>query len=94
MNILNIHPADALGKLKAQITELEAQAKVFHSVLVAMGEGAHEGELFRATVAKSERAKLDMDAVREKLSAQFIRAHTTFSDVTTVRVVARNGRAA
>jgi hypothetical protein len=32
--------------------------------------------------------------VREKLSAQFIRAHTTFSDVTTVRVVARNGRAA
>jgi hypothetical protein len=81
----NMHPADMLGKLKAQRVEIEAQEKVFHAMLVAMGEGAHEGEWFRATVSKSERAKLDMDAVR---------AHTTYTDVTMVRVVARNGRAA
>jgi hypothetical protein len=90
----NMHPADMLGKLKAQRVEIEAQEKVFHAMLVAMGEGAHEGEWFRATVSKSERAKLDMDAVRNKLSDQFIRAHTTYTDVTMVRVVARNGRAA
>jgi hypothetical protein len=92
MTITNIHPADALGKLRAQRVEIENQEKVFHAMLVAMGEGAHEGEEFRATVSKSERAKLDMDAVREKLSRQFITANTTYTEVTTVKVVARNGR--
>lgn len=90
--ILNIHPADALGELRAQRVEIENKEKVFHAMLIAMGEGAHEGEKFRATVSKSEREKLDMAAVREKLSRQFLAAHTTTTEVTTVRVVARNGR--
>jgi hypothetical protein len=92
--LTNVHPVDALGALKAKIADLEKQAKVFHSQVVALGVGAHEGDIFRATVTVAERDRLDMDAVREKLSAQFMRAHTITTEVTTVRVVARNGKEA
>jgi hypothetical protein len=87
----NMHPVDALGSLKAQIADLEKAAKVYHAQIVAMGVGAHEGDIFRATVSVADRDTLDMVAVREKLSDQFIRAHTTTKEVTTVRVVARTG---
>jgi hypothetical protein len=83
----NISPmVDQLGRLQAQIADLEAQAKAIKSTLSAIGEGAYEGELFRATVSKSERETLDMKAAREKLSPQWIRAHTKVTPVTTVRV--------
>jgi hypothetical protein len=92
----NMHPADALGALKAQIANLEAQAKIEHARLVAMGAGAHEGELFRASVSVAERESIDWRAVAEKLepSRQLITAHTSAKEVTTVRVVARTGKAA
>lgn len=85
----NQNPIDALGEIKARIADLEKIEKDLRERVVAMGVGAHEGDTFRATVSVSEREKLDMDAVRQKLSPQFIRAHTTVSDVTMVRVVAR-----
>jgi hypothetical protein len=50
---------------------------------------AEEGELFRVTVTNAVRETLDMEAVREKLSPQFIRAHTKETFYTTVRVTAR-----
>jgi hypothetical protein len=90
MTISN-NPVDRLGALLAQQAELEKVIKAIKAELVASGETVHEGTLFRATVSTSERAKLDLDAVREKLSPQFLRAHTSFTPVTTVRVVARNG---
>lgn len=82
---------DELGRLKAQIADLEAREKELKAALEAFGPGAYEGALFRATISDSVRATLDMVAVRAKLSAQFIRAHTTERAVRTVRVVARNG---
>ena len=82
---------DALGRLLAQIADLEGQAKSLKSFLSGHGAGAYEGELFRATVSESERETLDMKAVREKLSPQFIRAHTKLTPVTTVRVSAKIG---
>jgi hypothetical protein len=80
---------DALGHLKAQIADLQRQEKELREVLVENGPGAYEGDLFRATVSESERETLDMAAVREKLSPQFIQAHTRVTEVTMVRVVAR-----
>jgi hypothetical protein len=86
----NLAPTiDRLGQLKAQLAELAREEKELKAVLVEQGEGAYEGQLFRVTVSYSERETLDMDAVREKLSAQFIRAHTRTTPVTSVRVVAR-----
>ena len=89
----NLHPADALGDFKAQMADLEVRAKVEHARLVAMGPGAHEGEIFRATVSVAERETIDWKAISAKLepSRQLVTAHTSAKEVTTVRVVARTG---
>ena len=86
----NLKPlVDELGKLKAQIADLEIREKALADQLKAIGLGAYDGEQYRATVSFSERETLDMKVVREKLTPQFIRAHTRTTEVTTVRVVAR-----
>jgi len=86
---------DRLGHIKAQLADLKAEEQALRDVLVENGPGAYEGELFRATVSASERATLDMAAVRAKLSRQFIACHTNITEVVTVRIVARtNGRLA
>jgi hypothetical protein len=81
---------DRLGLLKAQLAELKREEEALKAVMLEQGVGAYEGELFRVTVSHSERETLDMTAVREHLSYQFIAAHTIVTSVTTVRVTARN----
>ena len=83
------HLIDDLGHLQAQIADLTKRADVIKAQLKSQGAGAYEGSLFRATVSISERETLDMAAVREKLTHQFIAAHTNVSTVVTVKVVAR-----
>jgi hypothetical protein len=80
---------DRLGQLKAQMAELAAEEKELKAVLVEHGPGAYDGLMFRATISVADRNTLDMDAVREKLSPQFIAAHTRVTEVTTLKVVAR-----
>lgn len=80
---------DELGSLKAKISELTKQEKKLKDVLVAVGAGEYDGETFRATVSTYDRESLDMEAVRAKLTPQFIAAHTDVTECTTVRVVAR-----
>lgn len=83
---------DDFGLLCAQIAELELKKKVLRDQLAnALDEGAHEGLFYRVTISMSTRETLDMKAVREKLSDQFIRAHTKESVVITVKAGARNG---
>jgi hypothetical protein len=82
---------DQLGIIKAQIAELEQRETELKAVLILNGVGAYEGDAFRATVSITEREILDQDACKEKLSPQFIRAHTRHVGITTVRVVARTG---
>ena len=82
---------DALGALKAQIAELEIQEKALKAALGDLDPGAYEGDLFRVSISQSERETLDMEAVRAKLSPQFIAAHTRVTPVRTVRVQARTG---
>ena len=81
---------DRLGELKARIAELEREEKELRDTVVELGEGAYEGERYRVTVSNTERGTLDMEAVRKKLSDQFIRAHTKVKEVVVVRVTARN----
>lgn len=86
----NLQPLiDELGNLKAQIADLAKREKKLKEHLVALGDGAYDGYLFRATVSTVERELLDMGAVRAKLSPQFIAAHTNVTQSTMVRVVAR-----
>jgi hypothetical protein len=80
---------DDLGKLKAQIADLEKQEKALKAQLEHLEPGAYEGRLFRVSISVSDRETLDMEAVREKLTPQFIRAHTNVTTVRALRVVAR-----
>ncbi len=84
---------DRLGELLARIANLTADADDLKAKLAKRGDGAYEGELFRATVKSGKRKKLNMEAVYAKLSPQFIAANTTSTPCTTVKVVARNNEA-
>lgn len=83
---------DQLGACAAQAAELDKQATRIKEKLIASGRDVVEGKLFRATVTHGERSCLNMDAVRAKLSPQFIAANTTTKPYVTVRVVARNNQ--
>jgi hypothetical protein len=66
--ISNIHPADRLGNIKAEIARLSEISKFLEAELKAFGVGAHEGDLFRATVSEvAERSSLDAKAAEAKL---------------------------
>jgi hypothetical protein len=82
---------DQLGCIKAQIADLEKQEKAIRAQLIDTGHGAIEGELFRATVSRSEVERVDWKAVAEKCepSRQLIAAHTLHDERVTVKVVSR-----
>jgi hypothetical protein len=80
---------DRIGSLKAQIAPLEKQLKKLEAELKAQGPGRYEGVNYDATISAYVMSRLDMDAVRAKLSAQFIRSHTIESDVVKITVSAR-----
>ena len=82
---------DRLGFLNAQIAAIEIETKALKAVLVEIGPGKYQGDKYAVTVTEpSTRDQLDMDAVREKLSPQFIAAHTTVISVKpSVRVAVR-----
>ena len=80
---------DRIGALKAQIAPLEKQLKKLQDELKARGAGRYEGELFDASVYNVERSTLDQDAVRAKLSPQFIAAHTKVSESLTIKLTAK-----
>jgi hypothetical protein len=80
---------DAFGAHKAAMAELKKKEDELKAALADLAPGAYEGTLFRLSISKSERETLDMEAVREKLSPQFIRAHTNVTEVRTLRVSAR-----
>lgn len=105
MNIPNRHPADALFALRAQVADLEKLVKVEHARLVAMGEGAHEGEIARATVTIADRDSVDWKGIAQALKpslklprenwspqiADLVDVNTSTKPVTTVRTNARTG---
>lgn len=80
---------DRIGALKAQIAPLEKQLKKLQDELKARGAGRYEGELYDASVILSTRESLDLVAVRAKLSPQFITAHTSETEVVTLKVTAK-----
>jgi hypothetical protein len=83
---------DAFGELKAEMAELAIREKALKEALADLAPGAYEGEWFRLSISQSDRETLDMAAVREKLSPQFIAAHTNVTPVRTLKVAARSGK--
>lgn len=64
----NAHPVDRLGAIKAQIDDLEDQAKPLKAEIIAMGAGKHDGQLFQATVSEvAESESYDANDMEKKL---------------------------
>lgn len=80
---------DEIGRLKAQLAEPLARLKAAEDALKALGAGRYLGMHYEGNVFIQSRDKLDMDAVRAKLSKQFLFAHTTTTDVKVLKVTAR-----
>jgi len=101
--LTNLHPADALLALKAQISELEARAEIEREKLIAMGKGHHDGDLARANVIVTDYTRVDWKGIaetlkpslrfpRDKWSEQMVEmvdGKTTVKAQTTVKVNAK-----
>ncbi len=86
---------DQLGLIKARIADLAREEKKLKDEIIAeYGYGKFDGEDYTFTVYEQERSYLDLDAVRARLSRQFIRAHTFFRRVDVIKLTARQRRAA
>jgi hypothetical protein len=95
MKTHNILPLiDELARLREQIAALEVLETKVKADLKTLGVGTHMTDHYLLTITESERATLDMDAVRDKLSDQFIRAHTKITKFLTLKTSRRtaNGR--
>lgn len=92
-NVLQVRRSkvcDMIGALQSEIAVKKAQLEALQADLEKRGPGPYEGDLFRCTVSVVNRKCLDMDAVRAKLSPQFIAANTYVTESVAVKCVARN----
>ena len=94
--ITTISPVDRLGDIKAEIARLGEIAKFLEAEIKELGEGAHEGDTFRATVSEiAPRTSLDAKAAEAKLrelgvdGRWFSKNQKTTRGYTSVRVYAR-----
>jgi len=81
---------DQIAELSAQIAELNDHKKALIESLKAEGEGRYCGTEHYLQVSVSERATLDMSAVRKKLSRQFMVSHTRVTEVVTASLKGYN----
>ena len=79
---------DQIVALDKEIKALSDKQKELKEILKKSGAGVYSGSNHVATVSQVERETLDMAAVRKKLSAQFIRAHTKVSSYFTIKLKA------
>ena len=80
---------DRVGEIKAQIAALQAEYDTIKLGLLACGNSSYDGNVYHVQFVEQDRSTLDMKAVREKLSAQFIAAHTKITHVTAMHVSLR-----
>lgn len=87
----NILPyIDKLAEVRAQIYTLGKQEEALKNLLKPLGPGTHSSDNYTLTIGENEREVLDQVAVREKLSAQFLRAHTTVTKFLTLKITKRH----
>jgi len=90
---------DALGALKAQIADLQAQEKAMKDALTELGAGTHHGNLFQLTITMPEREKPSdelkartkeaVEAFRATLSHQYLTHHAPMVASPTLTLRAR-----
>lgn len=99
-NIELVRKVDQLGYLKAQISDLEKQAKALagevEAALLRGGDDFYDGQLFRAVLVQSEGKSVDWKAIAQKLepSRQLVQAYTKPVFKQFVKINARKKEAA
>lgn len=78
-----------IGLLKAELAPLEKRLEEAVDELKSRGRGVFEGTLYDANVYEQTKQLLDMDAVRAKLTHQFIAANTRPSTSVICKVTAK-----
>tara|TARA_R100000664_G_C2759228_1_gene148780 strand:- start:7227 stop:7514 length:288 start_codon:yes stop_codon:yes gene_type:complete len=73
-----------LAALRAEKEKINNAEKCIVTTLKHLGVGVYQGEEHKAVVSEVTTERLDMKAVRNKLSPQFMRAHTKSS--TTLKI--------
>ncbi len=88
--------ADELGNIRATMADLKDREGQIRKTFISAGVKALEDEQFRAVVVESLRTMIDWKTVAAKLkpSRQLVTAHTTETEVISIRVSARRGAAA
>ena len=84
---------DQLGKLKAQISDLQAKEKELKQQLIESGIEADEGKLFRVTVSRFEKTTINYSEIVKELKPKqsILDKFTRISEQVMVRVTAKNG---
>jgi hypothetical protein len=80
---------DELVDLRARRSALDEREDEIKELLKPLGPGTHITDDSVLTLSEQQRDVLDMKAVREKLSAQFIKAHTKVTKFLMFKVTAR-----
>jgi hypothetical protein len=83
---------DNLGYFLAEAAEWIKKAEAIKKKIKKFGDGSYEGLFYRATCSEYDQKRLNMDAVRAKLSAQFIRANTTVTPCQKITVYSKQGK--
>lgn len=82
---------DRLGKIKADIADLESREKEVVEELKSRGVNTYEGKLFSANVFQQTRSKTNWaEVVKEaKVPSKIIAKHTDSNDILVCKVTAR-----
>jgi hypothetical protein len=76
-----------LAEIRAQMQLLNQRESDIKETLKSYGQGTYKGTEHYAVVSEVTRKTLDMKAVREKLSRQFIQANTNESTSIQLRLM-------
>ncbi len=84
---------DRLGRIKAQMADLETEHEKLRQRIIAAGIEEAEGKLFRATVSHSQVPTIDYKGLLEKLAPpkRIVTRFTSIREQVRVNVVARTG---
>jgi hypothetical protein len=89
--ITNVHPADELYALRAQIKVLQEREGELRDILLAGNDASREGDEYRAFVIPSSRETLDRKSIEAALGREVIEPFLKKTDIKTVKLAKKEG---
>ena len=90
-NLSNATPGflvDELGNIRDQIKELKKREGFFKQALEARLDPAQDevdGDVYKATISEVVSERLNTSGIREEMSAEWVKAHSSVSEYRTIR---------